>query len=104
MFFKRKIISVDVMDFNAMNVSTGQIGSYIKKLYKKEGFKHIGYRTENRDGILRYVIYTLPNEKAIIKYFNDRCPAMVEEECRKLEVVEEFEWNKWQNGFEEIIG
>lgn len=101
MLFKKKQISVDVMDINAMHVSTGQIGKYIRDLYRKEDFRHIGYRFEQKDGLLRCIIYTLPNQKAVIQYFKDRCPAMVEEECRKLQ-GEEHECTKWQNGFEEV--
>ena len=99
--FKKKQISVDVMDINTMYVSTGQIGEYIKNLYRKEGFKHIGYRHAVKDGLDRFVIYTLPNQKEVIRYFKDRCPAMVEEECRKLQ-GEEYEWARWPNGFSEI--
>ena len=103
MLFKKKTkISVDVIEFSGMNVSTGQVGEYIKNLYEKEKFRHIGYRCEtNKDGFLRFVIFTLPNEKAVIQYFKDRCSGMVEEECRKLR-GEEHEFTKWQNGFEEI--
>ncbi len=101
MLFKKRQISVDVMDINAMHVATGQIGEYIKNLYRNEDFRHIGYRFENRDGLCRFVIYTLPNQKAVIQYFKDRCPAMVEEECRKLQ-GEAHEWAEWPNGFEEI--
>ncbi len=101
MLFKKRQISVDVMDISASYVASGQIVEYIKNLYRNKDFRHIGYRLENRDGLIRYVIYTLPNQKEIIQYFKDRCPAMVEEECRKLQ-GEGCEWAKWQNGFEEI--
>ncbi len=102
MFFsKKKTVSVDVMNISAMNVSTGQIGAYIKALYQEEGFRHIGYRFENQDGLCRFIIYTLPNQKDVIQYFKDRCPAMVEEKC-KQSVEQAYEWSTWPNGFEEI--
>ena len=99
--FKKKQTSVDVMDINAMHVSTGQIGEYIKNLYKNEDFRHMGYRLEPKDGLHRFVIYTLPNQKEVIQYFKERCPAMVEEECRKLH-GEEHKFAEWPNGFSEI--
>ena len=101
MFFKkRRPISVDVIDINAMHVSTGKIGGYIKRLYREEGLSHIGYRIENKNGLKRWVIYTLPDQIEVIQYFRDRCPAMVEE-CRKTR-GEAHEWVVWDNGFEEI--
>lgn len=101
MLFKKKKIPVDVMEIDARYVSTGQVGEYIKNLYNNEGFRHIGYRFETRDMISRFVIYTLPDQKMVIQYFNARCPSMVEEECRKLQ-GEGAEWSRWPNGFEEI--
>lgn len=62
----------------------------------------MGYRFENKDGLSRFLIYTLPQNKEIIQYFKDRCPAMVERECREL-TGEGHSWLNWENGFEEII-
>ena len=101
MLFKKKQISVDVMDIRTAHVSSGQIGHYIQNLYRNENFAHIGYRVENKNGLHRFVIYTLPGQKDVIQYFKDRCPAMVEEECRKLK-GEGQQWATWPNGFEEI--
>ena len=98
---KRRQIYVEVIDFNAMHVSTGNIGGYIKRLYREEGLSHIGYRIVNKNGLKRWVIYTLPDQIEVIQYFRDRCPAMVEEECRKTR-GEAHEWVVWDNGFEEI--
>ena len=100
-FLKIPRVSVDVINFSAHHVSTGQVGAYIKKLYEEEHFSHIGYRTENRKGFIRYVIYTIPTSIAVIQYFKDRCPAMVENECKALEGVA-HKWNVWDNGFEEV--
>lgn len=98
---KEKNPVVDVIDINAMHVATGQMGAYIKKLYAEEGFRHIGYRFEKRKGLCRFVIYTLASQRQVIQYFKDRCPAMVENECRALEGVD-YKWNEWPNGFGEI--
>ncbi len=99
--FGKKNPVVDVIDINAMHIATGQMGAYIKKLYKEEEFRHIGYRFENRDGLCRFVIYTLASQKLVIQYFKDRCPAMVEKECQDLEGVA-HSWNEWPTGFREI--
>lgn len=104
MFFKKKeVISIDVMQINAKHVSTGQIGGYIKKLYEEEGFRHIGYRFKNIDGLTRFIIYTLPNQLEVIQYFEDRCPAMVEEKCRNITDDVSFTISTWENGFEEVV-
>lgn len=100
-FLKKMKVSVDVMDISANHVATGQIGAYINKLYKEENFSHIGYRFENRGGICRYIINTLPNNRDVIQYFKDRCPAMVENECKEL-TGEAHKLVKWDNGFIEI--
>ena len=94
---KPAVVSVDVISFNMKHVSTGQVGAYIKKLYREENFLHIGYRWDNG----RFVIYTLPGNKEVIQYFKDRCPAMVENECRAL-TCESYDWATWPNGFEEV--
>lgn len=101
MFGKKKPVTVDVIDISAMHVATGQMGAYIKKLYAEENFRHIGYRFENREGMCRFVIYTLASQRDVIQYFKDRCPAMVENECRELEGVP-HKWNEWESGFSEI--
>lgn len=90
MFFKKKKLPnrVDCIDINAQHISTGQMGWYIKQLYEKEDFCHIGYEFVNKDGICRFVIYTLPNQKNVTQYFKDRCPAMVEQECLSALPVE----------------
>lgn len=100
--FGKKSVSVDVIDFSAMKVATSQVAGYIKKLYEEEGFSHMGYRVENRNGLVRFIIYTLPSSKEIIQYFKDRCPAMVEKQCMEIETSPDIKWNKWNNGFEEI--
>ena len=101
-FKSKKQISVDIADFNASHISTGIIGAYIKKLYKEEKFLHIGYRLENKDGLLRYILYTLPDSKIIIQYFKDRCHAMIEKECMDCEPEAHY-FSTWPNGFQEVV-
>lgn len=96
-------ISVDLIDFDGQNVSTGDVGGYILYLYTKYKFNHIGYRYENIDGF-RFVLYTTPDNNKVIRYFKDRCPAIVEYECRRFgHVCKDHEFKKWSNGFEEVV-
>lgn len=102
-FRKKTPKTVDLIDFSRTHVSTGQVGGYIKKLYEEEKFLHIGYRYANINGSDRFILYTLPGLEKTIQYFKDRCPAMIEEECRKIDVSNvDFKINKWDNGFEEV--
>lgn len=100
-FFKTRRIYINVMEINAKHVSTGQIGHYLKKIQEEENFRHLGYKFVRRGHLSRFVIYTLPGSEEIIQYFKDRCPAMVEAECRALEGVA-HNWRVWPNGFTEI--
>lgn len=100
-FFKKQPLYVDVIEINAEHVATGQIGHYLKKLQDEEDFRHLGYRFFQRGHLVRFAIYTLPGSERIIQYFKDRCPAMVENECRALEGIA-HNWVTWPNGFEEI--
>lgn len=84
----------DCININGYDVSTGQVGSYIKCLYDTKGFRYIGYDFVNEDGLCRVVLYTLPANKQVIRYFEDRCPAMVEEEIKKATIVE-FTTDPW---------
>ncbi len=90
MLFKNKRNKgiVDVMEFSGRHVSTGQVCRYIKKLYDEEGFSYIGYETKNKGGLVRFVIQTIPSNIAVIQYFADRCPGMVEEECKQIDISE----------------
>lgn len=99
--FRKSKISVDLIDFSGMHVATGQVGSYIKHLYEEHDFQHIGYRYKNINGDLRFILYTVPNNKLAVQYFKDRCPAMVENECRSCEGIP-HKFVKWENGFEEV--
>lgn len=101
LFKRKKEISIDVAEFSGANVSTGQVGYYIKKLYEEEGFIHIGYRFENKNGLMRVILYTIPPAKTISQYFKDRCPAMIEKECKECE-PRNFTISRWNNGFEEV--
>lgn len=92
---------IDVIEINAEHVSTGQIGHYLKKIQEEEDFRHLGYRVTNRGRLMRFAIYTLPGNERVIQYFKDRCPAMVENECRALEDIG-HSWVTWASGFQEI--
>ena len=72
-----------VVDFNAMQVSTGMIGGYIKRLYEREGFKNIGYSISGN----RVYLYTYSYNLTVIKYFEDRCPGMIEEACMNCSAI-----------------
>ena len=101
-FSKTKPIKEDLIEFSGQNVGTGQVGAYIHELYKQCISKHLGYYYYNRDGDLRFVIYTIyPASNYTKLYFKDRCPAIVEQECRKLEGMA-HKFVQWPNGFEEV--
>lgn len=104
-FFKRKdSITEDLIDFDASSISTGKVVGYIKYLYREKKFSHIGYRVDNINGNVRFVLYTLSGSlnRRLIQYFKDRCPAMVERECKSCAPCP-GKLNKWDNGFEEYI-
>lgn len=96
---------VECINFDGHNLSTGAVGSYLVWLSKYEDFKHLGftYRKES-DGALRFVIYCLRDNHRAIRYFKDRCPAMVEAECSKFKnPLYPFKFNTWANGFKEVV-
>jgi len=104
MFNRKKKISVDLINFSIMHTSTGKIGGYIVEfLYKELEFNHIGYRIENIDGDARCFLYTTPDNKKAIRYFNDRCSGMIEEKVQTMSNAP-HRWDIWSNGFEEICG
>lgn len=84
-FKKRKKEIVKLAEFSANNVSTGMIGGYIlSHLYDRMGFSHIEYKIKNTyDGDLRVVLNAWSPDSKMINYFNDRCPAMIEQEVQK---------------------
>lgn len=99
---KKKPIKEDLIEFSGQNVGTGQVGAYIHKLLSKCVGNHFGYYYYKREGDLRFVIYTLYPAPGYLKlYFKDRCPAMVEEECKSLEGIA-HKFVQWPNGFEEV--
>ena len=101
-WFKKKQISTDLIEISRMHVGTGQIGHYLKKLCEEEGFMHMGYRYSNHSSLSRFVIYAASPTAEMIQYFKDRCPAMVENECRALEGIP-HDWVTWPDGFREIV-
>ena len=101
-FKKRAPVKEDLIEFSGQHISTGQVGAYIEKLYEQCIGNHFGYEYYNRDGDLRFVIYTVYPASGYQKmYFKDRCPAMIEEECRSLEGVA-HKFVEWPNGFKEV--
>ena len=79
----RRLNVKDLINFNSKYVSTGQVGGYIRHLYRYEGFNHIGYYFQNN----RVYLFTYSDNIEVIRYFDDRCPAMVEEDCMKVDPV-----------------
>ena len=89
MFHKSKdaINIYKLIDIDASNISTGQMSNYIKYLSSYNRLNHIGYRPENiKDKVLRFVIYSRYKDNKSKLYFDDRCPAMVENEVLSKEV------------------
>ena len=101
-WFKKPQIYTDLIEISRMHVSTGQIAHYLKKLRDEEHFIHLGYRISNHDSLNRFVIYAASPTPELVQYFKDRCPAMVENECRALEGIS-HDWFIWHDGFREII-
>lgn len=105
--FKRnnKPCIIEMIDFNGQNISTGAVGAYIVNLYRTEGLNHLGFNyRKTPDGSLRFVIYGLKGNTKAIRYFKDRCPAMVENEVKGFKnPLRKFKVNMWPNGFAEVI-
>jgi len=101
---KKKTKQHELINFSFQNLSTGQVGEYIlKELYKKNNFSHIGYKYVKDGGELRCILYTLSNpSKRLVNYFNDRCPAMVEEKANSYEGIA-HEFVKWGSTGIEIV-
>ena len=74
-----------IANFSADQLSSGQVCHYIAYLWVVRDFRHIGYLTQNEDGCLRYILYQYGKANSKVKrYFNDRCPAMIEQEIRDI--------------------
>jgi len=102
-FSKRKKVTIDLISFSIKHISTGQIGGYIiDLLYEELGFKHIGYRIENSNGDIRCVLVALKGNNALVQYFKDRCSGMIEEKVKTAKPIP-HKFNKWENGFEEVM-
>lgn len=72
---------VELINFSSLHVSTGQLENYITRLLLEEGFSGIYYRARGN----RFYLYAANNyNKNLIQYFKDRCPAMIEEACKKM--------------------
>lgn len=99
---RKRPVKEDLIEFSGQNVGTGQVGAYIRKLMDECIGNHFGYYYYNRSGMLRFVIYTThPANEYQKLYFKDRCPALIEEECQKLEGIP-HKFVQWPNGFEEV--
>lgn len=74
---------ITIAECSFMDISDGQIINYFKFLKNKYQFGNLHHYAENKDGILRCIIKTNPRNKKAIMYFNDRCPAMIENEIKE---------------------
>ena len=93
-----------VMTFTTKNISLSQIGSYLAKLQKINGFIHLGYITINTNwGSTRYGIVSKYWTPEVIQYFKDRCPAIVEDEVRKIDVHYPHYIHEDKDGFKEVV-
>lgn len=104
MFFnkKQKPDLVEMINFCGQNISTGAVGSYIVYLYKHAKLSHLGYTYKNEDGEIRFIIYGYRSNVKAIRYFKDRCPAMVEDEVIKHRYAYRYNITKQANGVHEV--
>ena len=107
------IKKIYLIDFSNDHISTGQVGGYILMLREKYGITMLGYeyKSEYRcstkkpgiGGVGRFAIYTWENNTLkTFKYFEDRCPAIVEKECMETKPAP-HKFRKWGNDFEEVV-
>ncbi len=80
LFKKKKERKVkDLIEISLMDLGTGDICRYLAYLYSRYDFRHLGFRTDNKQGVIRCTIYALVDNPRINMYFADRCPAMIED-------------------------
>ena len=84
-FLKKQILeegnTADLIEISAKDISTSMISKYIAYLWIYKGIRHLGYIFTNNKGASRYIIYQYHHAtQDALYYFNDRCPAMIEEE------------------------
>lgn len=80
-YLKTKISGlVDLCNISGQHLSDDKVGSYILYIKRTEPFAYctMGYRYEKQDGELRFIIYAFQPDKSQIRFFKDRCPAMIE--------------------------
>lgn len=111
LFRKKYNPTQDLIAINSYDVTVWMVWRYIYRLKQKWPSAHFGFRHEfRRDGTKVFVIYGLRTVGADIKqYFDDRCPAMIEQECLAIPLDDpvteniETDYVTWKNGFEEVI-
>ena len=95
-FEKELLINID-----GSNISTGMVGGYLLKL-RKLGMIHLGYKFIKIEGLSRVNIYSaVPVPIRTKMYFEDRCPAIVEQEIKESEPMP-HSFLVWKNGFREV--
>lgn len=86
-FFKRKKKPklVKLVDISTRNLSEWDIMLYITYLWEKYDMYHIGFIFvgANEKHSDRWVLYSYSNRR-IKEYFEDRCPAIIEEEILSI--------------------
>ena len=99
-FLKKQVLDeahmADLIELSAKDVSTSMISKYISYLWIYKGIRHLGYIFTNNNGVSRYTIYQYHHAtRDAMFYFNDRCPAMIEEEINEVwnnAIYSNLEW------------
>lgn len=84
---KRKPKLTKLVDVPTRNLSEWDIMVYITYLWEKYDIHHVGFIFigANEEHCDRWALYTYANSNRYIKeYFNDRCPAIIEEEILSI--------------------
>ena len=99
---KKKSGTVELCDFDGMNISTGQVCSYICYLFKEYDFRHIGWNYRKVNGCLRFALLAIDPTPYMINYFNDRSNNEILNECKSAPKCE-FISKTYSDGFSEYV-
>lgn len=88
--FKRKNKPTRLIDFSVMELSHADVIRYIKYLMVKYGMRNMAYTIESIHGQARAILFCRNNNYNAIMYFKDRCPCIVEQECKNRAEMEEY--------------
>ena len=88
--FKRKNKPTRLIDFSVMELSHADVIRYIKYLMVKYGMRNMAYTIESIHGQARAILFCRNNNYNAIMYFKDRCPCIVEQECKNRVEMEEY--------------